>query len=89
MKTSAAIGGFATSGFERVVAEFRPNFAERGDLGAVFAAVRECELVVDLWGGRPTEANLRTLDRRESWFAAVSATRRYDHDCDATVRFEE
>jgi CubicO group peptidase (beta-lactamase class C family) len=38
-------------GFELVAEEFERNFAERGELGAAFAAVRDGELVVDLWGG--------------------------------------
>jgi CubicO group peptidase (beta-lactamase class C family) len=43
--------GFVKPGYEAVEREFRRNLAERGDIGAAFAAVRDGELVVDLWGG--------------------------------------
>ena len=43
--------GFTASGFEAVQEEFDRNFSERGDTGAAFAAYRDGELVVDLWGG--------------------------------------
>ncbi len=45
------VHGFALPGFEPVVREFERNFAERGELGAAFAAVHDGEMVVDLWGG--------------------------------------
>jgi CubicO group peptidase (beta-lactamase class C family) len=47
----AEIEGFVAPGFERVADAFARNFAERGELGAAFAATREGEPVVDLWGG--------------------------------------
>lgn len=43
--------GFTAPGFEAVREEFERNFSERGDTGAAFAAHRDGELVVDLWGG--------------------------------------
>jgi CubicO group peptidase (beta-lactamase class C family) len=43
--------GYVAPGYEEVVEEFRRNFAERGEVGAAFAAVRDGEVVVDLWGG--------------------------------------
>jgi CubicO group peptidase (beta-lactamase class C family) len=43
--------GFTAAGFEAVREEFDRNFSERGDTGAAFAAYRDGELVVDLWGG--------------------------------------
>jgi CubicO group peptidase (beta-lactamase class C family) len=43
--------GAVARGFEAVEAEFERNFAERGDVRAAFAAVRDGELIVDLWGG--------------------------------------
>ncbi|HTX01392.1 MAG TPA: serine hydrolase domain-containing protein [Acidimicrobiales bacterium] len=46
-----AIGGFVAPGLEAVREEFERNFAERGEVGAAFAATRHGELVVDLWGG--------------------------------------
>lgn len=51
MSRAAAIGGFVASGFESVAAEFERNFAERGELGAAFAAEFGGEAIVDLWGG--------------------------------------
>ena len=51
--------GFVAHGFEPVREEFERNFAERGDLGASFAAVRDGELVVDLWGGAVDSATGR------------------------------
>jgi CubicO group peptidase (beta-lactamase class C family) len=38
-------------GLEPVAEEFRRNFAEREELGAAFAAVRDGRTLVDLWGG--------------------------------------
>lgn len=45
------VDGFTAPGFEAVAEAFRRNFAERGEVGAAFAAYRDGELVVDLWGG--------------------------------------
>ena len=54
-----AVAGFAAAGFEAVREEFERNLAERGELGASFAVVREGELVVDLWGGLADKATGR------------------------------
>ena len=54
--TSQAVAGFAAAGFEPVREEFERNLAERGEVGASFAVVRDGELVVDLWGGIADEA---------------------------------
>jgi len=43
--------------FDDVAAEFAENFASRGEVGAAFAAVRDGELIVDLWGGLQDQAN--------------------------------
>jgi CubicO group peptidase (beta-lactamase class C family) len=43
--------GFVAPGYEAVREAFDRNFAERGELGAAFAAVRDGRPVVDLWGG--------------------------------------
>jgi CubicO group peptidase (beta-lactamase class C family) len=48
-------------GFEEVEAEFRKNFAERGEVGAACAVYHRGEKVVDLWGG------YRDADGREPW----------------------
>jgi CubicO group peptidase (beta-lactamase class C family) len=45
------IGGFVAPGLEGVASAFARNFAEREDVGAAFAAVRDGETVADLWGG--------------------------------------
>jgi CubicO group peptidase (beta-lactamase class C family) len=46
-----AVHGFVATSYEAVEAAFRRNFDERGEVGAAFAAFRDDELVVDLWGG--------------------------------------
>jgi CubicO group peptidase (beta-lactamase class C family) len=58
MKLATGVDGSVSDGFEQVAQEFERNFTERGEVGAAFAAVRDGELVVDLWGGvadRPAE----------------------------------
>lgn len=59
----AEMHGYAASGYELVAEEFRRNFAERGELGAAFAAVRDDEVLVDLWGGIADRASRRPWDR--------------------------
>jgi CubicO group peptidase (beta-lactamase class C family) len=49
--SAEGLGGFVAPGFEPVAAAFKENFAQREELGAAFAATRNGELVVDLWGG--------------------------------------
>ncbi len=56
---TVGIGGFVAPGFEPVREEFERNFAERGELGAAFAAFHEGEPVVDLWGGLADRASAR------------------------------
>ncbi len=53
------IEGRADPAFAALAAEFERNFAERGDVGASLAVVREGELVVDLWGGGLDKAGTR------------------------------
>jgi CubicO group peptidase (beta-lactamase class C family) len=43
--------GDVEPGFEPVAAAFARNFAERGEVGAAFAATLDGRPVVDLWGG--------------------------------------
>lgn len=43
--------GFVAPGFEPIAVEFEKNFADRGEVGAAFAAIHEGEVVVDVWGG--------------------------------------
>jgi CubicO group peptidase (beta-lactamase class C family) len=45
------IHGRVAPGFEAVEAEFRENFAHRGDIGAACAVYHKGAKVVDLWGG--------------------------------------
>ena len=45
------IHGACDERFSAVKAVFERNFAERGDVGAAFAATLEGEFVVDIWGG--------------------------------------
>ena len=52
MTAAPRVDGFIAPGFEAVRAEFRRNFAERGEIGAAIAAYWRGEKVVDLWGGR-------------------------------------
>ncbi|HZE39220.1 MAG TPA: serine hydrolase domain-containing protein [Stackebrandtia sp.] len=47
----STIDGRVADGYEAVAEQFARNFTERGDLGAAFAAYRDGQLVVDLWGG--------------------------------------
>jgi CubicO group peptidase (beta-lactamase class C family) len=43
--------GSVTPKFEKVKAEFKKNFIERGELGAACAVYYKSQKVVDLWGG--------------------------------------
>jgi CubicO group peptidase (beta-lactamase class C family) len=52
MTTTTHVEGLVAPGFEEVRAEFERNFAERGEIGAAFAAYWRGEKVADLWGGR-------------------------------------
>lgn len=52
------IHGSVAPGFEEVEAEFKRNFAGRGELGAACAIYYRGEKVVDLWGGYRDEQTL-------------------------------
>jgi CubicO group peptidase (beta-lactamase class C family) len=52
MTATPQVDGLVAPGFEEVRIEFERNFAERGEIGAAFAAYWRGEKVVDLWGGR-------------------------------------
>lgn len=45
------LSGYLAPGFEEVGRVFERNFEEFGDIGAAFAATRNGEPVVDIWGG--------------------------------------
>ena len=47
----STIQGWVAPGFEEVEAEFRRNFAERGELGGACVIYSQGQKVVDLWGG--------------------------------------
>lgn len=46
-----SVQGFTAPGFEAVADVFAGNFERYGEVGAAFAAYRDGEVVVDLWGG--------------------------------------
>lgn len=54
---SARVRGRVAAGFEEVRTEFERNFSERGEIGAAVAAYWRGQQVVDLWGGRRSEAD--------------------------------
>lgn len=54
---------WTAAGFEHVAEGFERNFAERGEVGAAFAAYHRGELVVDLWGGTADPETGRAWDR--------------------------
>jgi len=51
MAQDTVVCGHVEPGFEPVAEAFAANFAERGELGAAFAATLDGRPVVDLWGG--------------------------------------
>ncbi|MEJ2088986.1 MAG: serine hydrolase, partial [Gammaproteobacteria bacterium] len=53
------IRGFCDERFAAVREAFERNFAERGDVGASFAATVDGEFVIDLWGGHADAAKTR------------------------------
>ncbi|WP_328520204.1 serine hydrolase domain-containing protein [Kribbella sp. NBC_00359] len=57
------INGWTAAGFEDVAGVFERNFADRGELGAAFAAYQHGQLVVDLWGGTADRETGRAWDR--------------------------
>ena len=59
MTAANGISGRVAPGFESVRAAFEANFRVRGELGAAFAAYRDGEPVVDLWGGTADRASER------------------------------
>ncbi|MEV5599756.1 serine hydrolase domain-containing protein [Streptomyces sp. NPDC052496] len=60
---SAAVQGTCAPEFENVRAAFARGFAERGEVGASVAVVRDGEVVVDLWGGHADAAGTRPWQR--------------------------
>jgi CubicO group peptidase (beta-lactamase class C family) len=70
--------GFTATGYETVAEAFQRNFTERGEVGAAFAAYRNEELVVDLWGGVADPATGRPWqsDTLQLIFSGSAAFRR-------------
>ena len=62
------IEGTVAPGFEPVREVFEANFRERGEVGASFAAERDGQCLVDLWGGH------RDADRDGRWQRDTIAT---------------
>ena len=63
LSSSVAVHGHVAPGLEAVRDAFEANLARRGELGAAFAAVRDGELVADLWGGTADAASGRAWER--------------------------
>jgi CubicO group peptidase (beta-lactamase class C family) len=45
------VQGFLSPGFEPIAKVFAGNFENNGEIGAGFCAIRDGEIVVDIWGG--------------------------------------
>lgn len=69
---TATVHGECAPGFEPVRAAFEENFRSRGELGAAFTAIRDGEVVVDLWGG--WSGPERTAEWRPDTLANVWST---------------
>lgn len=59
MTQAAPIEGFVAPGFEGLRSAFAENFAQGPELGAGFAAVRDGEILCNLWGGHADRAGTR------------------------------
>ena len=57
-----AVGGFVGERFPAVRTAFEANLISGADIGASFAATRDGELIVDLWGGWADPAKTRPWD---------------------------
>ena len=66
------IHGYCDERFGALREEFERNFAERGDVGASFAATVDGEYVVDMWAGHRDGA--RTLPWEEDTIVCVFST---------------
>jgi CubicO group peptidase (beta-lactamase class C family) len=63
MTAKSTIHGRVAPGYEAVHEAFESNFVERGELGAAFAAVKDGQVVTDLWGGVADPATGREWQR--------------------------
>ena len=71
---SAEVHGDVAEGYGAVADEFLRNFAERKELGAACAVVRDGKLVVDLWGGYCDRKRTRPW-RRDTLVTVWSTTK--------------
>src|SRR3546814_8786403 len=73
--------GLVEPGFEEVLAEFRTNFTDRGDVGASLAVYVEGRPVVDLWGGvaDPTSGTAWDEDRSEEHTSELQSLMRISY----------
>ncbi|MBL8551705.1 MAG: beta-lactamase family protein [Hyphomonadaceae bacterium] len=62
-EASSQIEGFVAPGFERVRETLSASFAAGEELGASFAAIRDGEVVVNLWGGHADRQRARPFTR--------------------------
>jgi CubicO group peptidase (beta-lactamase class C family) len=74
MLDPSLISGWVAPGFEEVQAEFRRNFAERGEVGAACAAYHKGKKIVNLWGGY-RDARRRTPWQEDTLILVFSATK--------------
>jgi CubicO group peptidase (beta-lactamase class C family) len=58
-----SVGGFVGEKFPAVREGFEQNLASGADVGASFAATKDGELIVDLWGGWADEAKTRPWEK--------------------------
>jgi CubicO group peptidase (beta-lactamase class C family) len=65
---------YVALGFEEVSTAFETNLTERAEVSAAFAAVKDGELVVDLWGGI-TDRSAGTPWKRDSVVVIFSGTK--------------
>jgi CubicO group peptidase (beta-lactamase class C family) len=68
------IEGYVAPGFDRIADAFAKNFEDGCDVGAAFAAYRDGEALVDLWGGYADRAGGRPW-RRDTLQLIFSGTK--------------
>jgi CubicO group peptidase (beta-lactamase class C family) len=60
---AALVHGDVAPGYEPVSEQFEKNFTARGEVGAAFAAMRDGQMVADLWGGVADQTTGRPWER--------------------------
>ncbi len=71
---SAEIAGYVAPGLEPVADAFRANFAAGEEIGASFAALRDGETLVNVWGGH-TDRTRQTAWARDTLTPVFSTTK--------------